>query len=110
MYLNSQRARDLMKEHDIDVLVASTPENVTYIAGTVAWSLKVYAYSVHMFAVFPRDEGTAPALIVPGQEMTYASMQQSWIKDHYTFGAKSALIIPPGSKPQTQEEETYLGM
>jgi len=110
MYLNSQRARDLMKEHDIDVLVASTPENVTYIAGTVAWSLKVYAYSVHMFAVFPRDKGTAPALIVPGQEMTYAAMQQSWIKDHYTFGAKSALIIPPGSKPETPEEETYLGM
>jgi Xaa-Pro aminopeptidase len=110
MYLNTERARDLMKEHDIDVLVASTPENVTYIAGTVAWSLKVYAYSVHMFAVFPRDAGAAPALVVPGQEMTYASMQQSWIKDHYTFGAKSALILPPGSKPETPEEETYLGM
>jgi Xaa-Pro aminopeptidase len=110
MYLNTERARDLMKEHDIDVLVASTPENVTYIAGTVAWSLKVYAYSVHMFAVFPRDEGTAPALVVPGQEMTYTSMQQSWIKDLYTFGAKSALILPPGSKPETPEEKTYLGM
>jgi Xaa-Pro aminopeptidase len=110
MYLNTERARDLMKEHDIDVLVASTPENVTYVAGTVAWSLKVYAYSVHMFAVFPRDEGTAPALVVPGQEMTYTSMQQSWIKDHYTFGAKSALILPPASKPETPEEETYLGM
>lgn len=110
MYLNTERARDLMKEHEIDVLVASTPENVTYVAGTVAWSLKVYAYSVHMFAVFPRDEGTAPALVVPGQEMTYASMQQSWIKNHYTFGAKSALIIPAGSQPETPEEETYLGM
>lgn len=110
MYLNAERARALMKEHQIDVLVASTPENVTYIAGTVAWSLKVYAYSVHMFAVFPQDAGTAPALVVPGQEMTYASMQQSWIKDHYTFGGKSALVIPPGSKPQTPEEETYLGL
>jgi Xaa-Pro dipeptidase len=110
MYLNSERARDLMKEHQIDVLVASTPENVTYIAGTVAWSLKVYAYSVHMFAVFPRDAGTAPALVVPGQEMPYISMQQSWIKDYYTFAGKSALVIPPGSEAQTVEEETYLDM
>lgn len=110
MYLNSERARALMKEYEIEVLVASTPENVTYIAGTVAWSLKVYAYSVHMFAVFPQDAGTAPALVVPGQEMTYTSMQQSWIKDHYTFAGKSALVIPPGSQPQTPEEETYLGM
>jgi Xaa-Pro dipeptidase len=110
MYLNSNRARDLMKQHKIDALVASTPENVTYIAGTVSWSLKVYAYSVHMFAVFPRDAGIAPALIVPGQEVTYASAQQSWIKDLYTFGSKSALVVPPGSRAQTPEEETYLGM
>jgi Xaa-Pro aminopeptidase len=110
MYLNQERARELMKEFDIDALVASTPENVTYIAGTVGWSTKVYAYSVHMFAVFARDPGTAPALIVPGQEVTYTSMQQSWIRDLYTFAGRSALIIPPGSKPETPEEETYLGL
>lgn len=110
MYLNQERARELMKEHRIDALVASTPENVTYVAGTVAWSLKVYAYSVHMFAVYPQDAGTAPALIVPGPELTYASNQQSWIKDHYTFAGKGALVIPPGSQPQTPEEETLLGL
>jgi len=110
MYLNEERARDLMREFKIDALVASTPENVTYIAGTVAWSTKVYAYSVHMLAVYPRDAGTAPALVVPGQEMTYASMQQSWIKDLYTFAGKSALVVPPGSKPETPEEATFLGM
>jgi len=110
MYLNQERARELMKEFDIDALVASTPENVTYVAGTVGWSTKVYVYSVHMFAVFPRDAGTAPALIVPGQEVTYTSMQQSWIKDLYTFAGRSALIIPPGSKAETPEEETYLSL
>ena len=58
MYLNEERARGLMMDHNIDVLVASTPENVTYIAGTWGWSNKVYVYSVHMFAVYPRDAGT----------------------------------------------------
>ena len=110
MYLNVERARGLMAEHQIDALIASTPENITYIAGTWGWSTKVYVYSVHMFAVFPRDEGTSPALVVPGQEVTYTSMQQSWIKDLYTFGGKSALIQPPGESAQTPEEETYLGM
>ena len=52
MYLNENRARRLMKEYDVDVLIASTPENVTYLAGTVGWSNKVYAYSVHMFSSF----------------------------------------------------------
>lgn len=110
MYLNEERARGLMMDHNIDVLVASTPENVTYIAGTWGWSNKVYVYSVHMFAVYPRDAGTSPALIVPGQEVTYTSMQQSWIKDLYTFAGKSALIQPPGEGAQTPEEEIYLGM
>ena len=110
MYLNENRARRLMKEYDVDVLIASTPENVTYLAGTVGWSNKVYAYSVHMFALFAVDESISPALIVPGQEVTYVSMQQSWIKEHYTFGGKSALIQPPDKKAETPEEETYLGM
>ena len=96
MYLNEERARGLMADFGFDAIIASTPENVTYLAGTVGWSNKVYAYSVHMFAVFARDEGTAPAVIVPGQEVTYVSAQQSWIKDLYTFGGKSALIQPPG--------------
>jgi Xaa-Pro aminopeptidase len=110
MYLNEDRARRLMDEHKIDALVGSTPENVTYLAGTWGWSTKVYVPSVHMFAVYARDEGTSPALIVPGQEVTYTSMQQSWIKDLYTFGGRSALIQPPGESAQTPEEETYLGM
>ncbi len=110
MYLNEERARGFMADHQIDALVASTPENVTYISGTWGWSNKVYVYSVHEFAVYPRDPGTSPALIVPGQEVTYTSMQQSWIKDLYTFGGRSALIQPPGEAAQTPEEETYLGM
>ena len=110
MYLNEERARGLMADFGFDAIIASTPENLTYLAGTVGWSNKVYAYSVHMFAVFAREEGTAPAIIVPGQEVTYVSAQQSWIKDLYTFGGKSALIQPAGAQAQTPEEETYLGM
>lgn len=110
MYLNAERARGLMEDFGFDAIIASTPENVTYLAGTVGWSNKVYAYSVHMFALFARDAGVAPALVVPGQEVTYVSAQQPWIEDLYTFGGKSALIQPPGEVARTPEEETYLGL
>lgn len=94
----------------MEALIASTPENLTYIAGTVGWASKVYIYSVHMFAVFPLSEGTPPALIVPAQEVSYVAAQQSWIKDLYTFGGKIALTQPRGSAPQDPVEETFLGM
>ncbi len=110
MYANLDRARGLMKAFGVDALVASTPENVTYLAGTVGWSHKVYAYSVHMFAVLPGDAGRPPALVVPGQEVTYVSAQESWIRDHYTFAGKSALIVPAGAAPRTAEESAFLGM
>jgi Xaa-Pro aminopeptidase len=110
MFLNVNRARALMREFQIDALIASTPENVTYLAGTVGWAHKVYAYSVHMFAVFPLSEDVSPALIVPNQEVTYLSAQNSWIKDHYTFGSKSTMILSEGESAQTPEEETFLGM
>lgn len=110
MYLNVDRARGLMKQFNIDAIVASTPENVTYLAGTVGWANKVYAYSVHMFAIFPQSEDLPPALIVPGQEVTYVSAQNSWIKEHYTFGGKSTMTLPQGESAQTPEEETFLGL
>ncbi|MFC1491060.1 M24 family metallopeptidase [Nitrospinota bacterium] len=110
MFLNVDRARGLMKQHEIDAIIASTPENVTYLAGTVGWANKVYAYSVHMFAIFPLSEDISPALIVPGQEATYVSAQHSWIKEHYAFGGKSTIVLPPGDSAQGSEEETFLGM
>jgi len=110
MYLNAERARGLMKDFEIDAIIASTPENVTYLAGTVTWAHQVYLYSVHMFAVFPWDEGTPPALIVPNQEAAYVSAQDSWIEDYYTFGRKSALVVPPDFVPADDEEAIYLGI
>ena len=110
MFLNIDRARALMKKFQIDALIASTPENVTYLAGTVGWAHKVYAYSVHMFATFPLSENISPALVVPNQEATYLSAQNSWIKEHYTFGTKSTMILPEGESARTPEEETFLGM
>ena len=99
-----------MDQFDIDLLIASTPENVTYLSDTVSWAPKVYSYSVDMFATYFRDNNLNSSLIVPSQEMTYVSASNTWINDFYTYGGKSALIQESGHVIESAEENTYLNL
>ena len=110
MYFNKKRADKLMDQFDIDLLIASTPENVTYLSDTVSWAPKVYSYSVDMFATYFRDNNLNSSLIVPSQEMTYVSASNTWINDFYTYGGKSALIQEIEHVIESAEENTYLNL
>ena len=110
MYFNKKRADKLMDQFDIDLLIASTPENVTYLSDTVSWAPKVYSYSVDMFATYYRDINHNSSLIVPSQEMTYVSASNTWINDFYTYGGKSALIQESEQVIESAEENTYLNL
>ena len=110
MYFNKKRADKLMDQFDIDLLIASTPENVTYLSDTVSWAPKVYSYSVDMFATYYRDNNHNSSLIVPSQEMTYVSASNTWINDFYTYGGKSALIQEIEHVIESAEENTYLNL
>ena len=110
MYFNKKRADKLMDQFDIDLLIASTPENVTYLSDTVSWAPKVYSYSVDMFATYYRDINHNSSLIVPSQEMTYVSASNTWINDFYTYGGKSALIQESENVIKSAEENTYLNL
>ena len=110
MYFNKKRADKLMDQFDIDLLIASTPENVTYLSDTVSWAPKVYSYSVDMFATYFRDNNLNSSLIVPSQEMTYVSASSTWINDFYTYGGKSALIQESEQVIESAEENTYLNL
>ena len=110
MYFNKKRADKLMDQFDIDLLIASTPENVTYLSDTVSWAPKVYSYSVDMFATYFRDNDLNASLIVPSQEMTYVSASNTWINDFYTYGGKSALIQESEQVIESAEENTYLNL
>ena len=99
-----------MDQFDIDLLIASTPENVTYLSDTVSWAPRVYSYSVDMFATYYRDNNHNTSLIVPSQEMTYVSASNTWINDFYTYGGKSALIQEIEHVIESAEENTYLNL
>ena len=110
MYFNKERADKLMDQFNIDLLIASTPENVTYLSDTVSWAPKVYSYSVDMFATYFRDNNLNASLIVPSQEMTYVSASNTWINDFYTYGGKSALIQESEQVIESAEENRYLNL
>ena len=110
MYFNKKRADELMDQFNIDLLIASTPENVTYLSDTVSWAPKVYSYSVDMFVTYFRDNNLNSSLIVPSQEMTYVSASNTWINDFYTYGGKSALIQESEQVIESAEENTYLNL
>jgi Xaa-Pro dipeptidase len=54
MFLNLERTRKLMAEQNLDALVASSPENVTYASGFANWT--IYAFNdLEMYVVIPRE-------------------------------------------------------
>ena len=39
-----------------------------------------------VYAVFPRDAGQSPALLIPGGDVGYAGVDDVWLKEAYTYG------------------------
>jgi len=93
MLINLERARGLMNDFNIDVLIATTPENVWYCADYAPWQAWTYrgntpAKGIQMYAVIPRDPEISPALIPAGinyNTFVYLAQFPSWIEDLYPY-------------------------
>lgn len=91
MLLNYQRATGLMKEYAVDALIASTPENVTYLTDFAGWTVRVYkgnttAKGLQSYAVLPQAAGGKSSLVIPMMEATYISQFPIWTDDIYPYG------------------------
>lgn len=99
MLFNIERARGLMTELGVDVLIATTPENVTYLSGYSPWGLWIYRGNTSKkgtqgYAIFPRDPGTSPALVPASSGYTtfsYLALTPSWIKEYYPYESRGWL-------------------
>lgn len=92
MLLNYPRAVGLMKEYGVDALVASTPENVTYLTDFAGWTVRVYkgnttAKGLQSYAVLSLTGGERSSLVLPMMEATYISQFPIWTDDIYPYGA-----------------------
>jgi Xaa-Pro aminopeptidase len=74
MLVNVERARGLMSDLGVDVLIATTPENVYYVSDYSAWGFWVYRGNTskkgsQAYALLP-GPGISPALIPVGSGYT----------------------------------------
>ena len=66
MLFNKERAEKIMDEKEIDVLIATTPENVYY--ASELWSISHWQGLLsgsHVFAVLSRDSDFEPLIVMP---------------------------------------------
>jgi len=87
MCLNEERAKQIMEKYDLDALVASAPENVTYSSNHDYTAIYRYKYGrMQTYVIIPRDKDIEPALIVPIDHLAYLADRPSWIKDIRAYG------------------------
>ena len=109
MLFNRDRALQLMKEFDIDALLATTRHNVLYLSGFQGWAQYTYGdATTETFALFFSKDEIPPALIVSRQDETYYSSTGSWIEDVRGYGPRSALNMDPDEQGANEEEKNYL--
>ncbi len=86
--LNLERPRRLAEEHDIDALIASSPENIYYLTGFCSFTGVVGVYSGGFHAVFPMEGSKDPALIYPLYNMLdRLSTAHPWLMDRRPHGS-----------------------
>ena len=97
MLLNKERALQKMEEFNLDVIIASFPENVSYLSDFQSHLPYMYRFlNVETFALFPRRADIAPALIVSKSDVAWAARYPSWMPEVYTFGNDVSIVNPGG--------------
>jgi len=98
MLVNKERMLQKMEEFNLDVIIASHPENVSYLADFQSHLPYMYRFlNMESFALFPRREDIAPALIVSKSDISWAARYPSWMKEVYTFGNDFYAVYPEGT-------------
>jgi len=98
MLVNKERMLQKMKEFNLDVLIASHPENVSYLANFQSHLPYMYRFlNVESFALFPRRADIAPALIISKGDIAWAARYPSWMPEVFTFGNPFYNVNPEGT-------------
>jgi Xaa-Pro aminopeptidase len=98
MLANKERILEKMKEFNLDVIIASYPENVSYLADFQSHLPYMYRFlGVESFALFAKSNDIAPALIISVVDVPWAARYPSWIEEVYTFGSPFYIVCPEGA-------------
>ncbi len=108
MLFNKERAVEYMRRYDLDVLIATSPVNITYFSDYYCWldsSFKEYMITpgassnlFQAYAVFPLEG--EPALVV--SPLFAVNAADLWVRDLHIFGDPGLDdSLPPGELPDT---------
>ena len=107
MLYNQERLLALMDKFDLAGVVAATPENIYYLSGHASWSQNGYRYGgSQVYVIYPRDPKQSPALLIPGGDVGYASLDEVWLQEKYIYGRPRHAQIADPSKLAAVEQRT----
>ncbi len=105
MLLNRDRAYDVMEKYDVEAIIATMPENVTYL--TDFWSLTHRLIkATQNFAVITRKQDLTPFIITSVGDMDLAADQEDcWTDNFLTYG--TFYVERPAEANLNNTEERY---
>ncbi|MBW1866960.1 MAG: aminopeptidase P family protein [Deltaproteobacteria bacterium] len=105
MLLNKDRACDIMEKYGIEAIIATMPENVTYL--TDFWSLTHRLIkATQNFAVITQKQDVNPFIITSVGDMDLAADQEEcWTDNFLTFG--TFYVERPAEATLSATEERY---
>ncbi len=98
MLANKERMLQKMEEFNLDAIIASHPENVSYLANFQSHLPYMYRFlNVESYALFPRRADIAPCLIIASVDAAWAARFPSWVQEVYTYGNPEYVVYPEGT-------------
>lgn len=113
MFMNRGRALGLMKEHGLEALIATRPENITYTSDMEMDTPNVLADSLY-FVILPKEENLDPTLLVPTAWLPLPFDRPNRIKEvrscgyfNYVFYPETEVTGPEQRIQKTIQENCY---
>jgi len=103
MLVNRKRAEEIMKKYGVEAIIASSPENVTYLSDfwdDSHWGIK----GTQVYAVLPLDRSIDPFIVTSVGTLDQVAIEKNcWIDNFYTYG--KFFIQVPDEKDFSETEQ-----
>lgn len=105
MLLNRKRAEEIMEKYGVKAIIASSPENVTYISDYWDFGHWTIKGGTQAYAALPLDRNIEPFIVASVGSLDQAALQKDcWIDNFYTYG-KFFTTIPETSLLSDTEQK-----
>ncbi len=106
MLANRERILQKMEDFNLDVLIASFPENVNYLADFQSHlSTQFRFFDMESFAIFPRSQDAFPTLVVPPGDGGWVTKYPSSAEEIFFFG--TSWTSTRATSDLNEREETF---